>query len=181
MAMKVLYVTIKGISPLLMHRYPMEPIEAFEKKSPEEQAELVAYRIPESRELYIPGVAVQRALIGAAVFIFSKGKGRASLQKPVAACFMIAPGYLGLGTTEYTIDTRAVVIPSTRGHVLRHNPRLDKWGVSFELTFDDVLVTEAQARKIVDDGGSRMGLLYFRPAHKGPFGRFIVTRWETNK
>ena len=39
-------VRIKGISALLMHRYPIEPIEALEKKSKEEQAELAAYRTP---------------------------------------------------------------------------------------------------------------------------------------
>ncbi len=177
MAMRNLSVTIKGISPLLMHRYPMEPIEAIEKKSREEQAEIAAYRIPESKELYIPGVALQRALIGAAVY--SKGKGRASLQKPVAACFIIDPEYLSLNKTEYTIDQRPIVIPSTKGRIIRYRPRLDEWEVSFNLTFDDVLVTESQARKIVDDAGSRVGLLDFRPACKGPFGRFIVTEWKT--
>ena len=75
---KRISVTISGTSPILMHRYPLEPIEAIEKKSAEEQARIAAYVIPESGNLYIPGVAVQRALIGAAVY--SKGKGRATLQ-----------------------------------------------------------------------------------------------------
>ena len=64
---------IKGISPLLMHAYPMTPIEALDKKPPEEQAELASYRIPDNGELYIPGVAIQRALVSGATF--SKGKG----------------------------------------------------------------------------------------------------------
>jgi hypothetical protein len=59
-------VTITGQSPLLMHAFPMTPIEALEKKPIAEQAELAAYRDPETSELYVPGVAIQRALVGAA-------------------------------------------------------------------------------------------------------------------
>jgi len=33
-------------------------------------------------------------------------------------------------------------------------------------------------RHIVDDAGSRVGLLDFRPERKGPFGRFIVIEWK---
>jgi len=32
----------------------------------------------------------------------------------------------------------------------------------------------------VDDTGQRVGLLDFRPEKKGPFGRFVVTRWDND-
>jgi hypothetical protein len=65
-------VEIKGLTPgLLMHSFPLVPIEAIEKKTPAEQAELAAYRDPETRELYIPGIAVQRAFVSGATY--SKG------------------------------------------------------------------------------------------------------------
>ena len=107
----------------MMHAYPLIPIEALEKKTPEEQAELAAYRVPKTRELCIPSTAMQRALVGGAAY--SKGKGRASLQKPAAACLLVTEAYLLLGTDKYEIDTRPVVIPATKGRVLRHRPRLD--------------------------------------------------------
>ena len=177
--MKSVNVTIRGKSPLLMHAYPMIPIEALEKKSPEEQAELAAYRDPDTNALYLSGIAVQRALIGAAVY--SKGKGRASLQKTAAACLLISPERIGLGTTTYVIDARAVVIPSTKGRVIRYRPRLDTWEATFELEWDETLLTENQVRRIVDDMGQRVGLLDFRPEKKGPFGRCMVTNWSLNK
>lgn len=178
MAFKSVSVTIKGISPLLMHRYPLVPIEAIEKKSPEEQAELAAYRIPgDSQQLYVPGTAIQRSLVGAATF--SKGKGRSSLQKSVAACVLVSPEYIGLGQTEYAIDARAVVIPATKGRVVRYRPRLDRWEGTFTIDYDDTLVTENQLRRVVDDDGTRVGLLDFRPERKGPFGRFMVTAWKS--
>src|SRR5579863_681406 len=170
MATKTIEVAIAGISPLLMHRFPMEPIEAVEKKPKEEQAEIAAYRIPGSKELYIPAQALQRALVNGATF--SKGKGRASLQKIVAACIYVTPIYLGIGLETYEIDAQAVVIPATKGRIVRFRPRLDKWECKFALEYDPDLLTEEQIRRVVDDTGKRVGLLDFRPEKKGPFGRF---------
>ncbi len=174
-------VRIKGISALIMHAYPMMPIEnpPIEKRPMDEQAELAAYRDPETGELYIPAVAIQRCLIAAAGY--SKGKGRASLQKQTAACVYVAPERVSLGTKTYKIDARPVVIPATKGRVMRFRPRLDEWSAVIEVEYDENLLTEVQMRQIVDDAGSRVGLLDFRPERKGPFGRFIVTEWRTER
>jgi hypothetical protein len=172
-------VELKGISALLMHAFPMVPIEALDKKPAEDQAEHAAYRDPQTRELYVPAIAVQRALVSAATY--SKGKGRGSLQKPVAACVIVGPERLSLGTKEYVIDSRPVVIPATKGRVMRHRPRFDAWSIRFDLEFDENLITETQMRRVVDDMGSRVGLLDFRPERKGPFGRCMVTSWEVSK
>lgn len=172
-------VTMTGSSPLLMHRYPLEPVEAIEKKTPAEQAEISAYRDPETKNLYIPGVAVQRALVGAA--IYSKGKGRASLQKPVAACVLVSPERIDLGTKDYQVDSRPVVMPATKGRIVRHRPRLDDWKMTFEIEWDETLLTAKELRKIVDDAGTRVGFLDFRPEKKGPYGRAIVTHWSDLK
>jgi hypothetical protein len=167
---------ITGLSPLLMHAYPLVPVEALEKKTGPEQAEIAAYRDPESRRLYIPQMAMQRALIAGAAY--SKGKGRASLQKPAAACLLIEQPYLWIGTSDYAVDVRPVVIPATKGRVLRYRPRVDKWATTFRLNYDDTLLSAKQVRQIVDDTGKNVGVLDFRPEKKGPFGRFIVDSWE---
>jgi hypothetical protein len=160
---------------LLMHAFPMEPIEALEKKPIEEQAEFAAYRCPESHNLYFPATNLQRALVAGATY--SKGKGRASLQKSAAACLMLSPERLTFGVSKFTIDSRPVVIPATKGRVMRHRPKLENWALSFTLEFDDTLITPAQARRIVDDTGTRVGIGDFRPERKGPFGRFVVVSW----
>lgn len=178
MAIKQVNVTLKGKTPLLMHRFPLEPIKAIEKKDPEEQAEIAAYRNKED-ELYVPSMNVQRALISGATY--SKGKGRASLQKTAAACLMVSPEYLMLGTKKYEVDARAVVIPATKGRIVRYRPRFDKWDFSFSLEYDDELLTEEQVRQIVDDTCDRVGFMDFRPEKKGPFGRAMVTKWKKKK
>lgn len=179
MATKGIDVSVKGISALLMHAFPMTPIEAIEKKSPEEQAELSTYRDPETKKLFVPGINIQRALIAAATY--SKGKGRGSLQKPAAACLLITPERIPLSAQTYTIDSRPIVVPATKGRVLRHRPRFDAWELHFAIEYDDALLKESEVRRIVDDAGSRVGLLDFRPEKKGPFGRFMVTRWAVQK
>lgn len=177
--MERINVTIKGISPLLMHRFPLEPVQALEKKSPEEQAEIAAYRHPKTGELYIPGVAIQRCLTQAGTY--SKGKGRASLQKFIAAGLFVSPEYVLLGTKEYEIDARPVVISATRGRIIRYRPKLEQWQATFTIDFDERLLSEPEVRKVVDDAGSLVGLLDFRPQCKGPFGRFMVVKWERVK
>lgn len=169
-------VEIEGSSPLLMHRFPMVPVEALEKKPPEEQAEIACYRCPDTGQLYVPGIAIQRCLVAAATY--SKGKGRATLQKQVAACVMVSPERALLGVQKFDVDARPVVVPATKGRVVRFRPRLDAWRCSFTIEYDDTLITVTQLRRIVDDAGSRVGLLDFRPERKGPFGRFMVTSWK---
>lgn len=165
---------IVGESALMMHSYPMVPIEALEKKPPAEQAELATYRTPDGL-LYVPGVNFWRALVSGATYV--KGKGRASMQKPVAASVLVSPEYLILPTQTFTLDARPVVIPSTKGRVMRYRPRFDEWSFDVVLDFDENLVNASELRRVVDETGRRVGLLEFRPERKGPFGRFRVDEW----
>ena len=170
-------VTIKGLSALLMHAYPMvDPPKGWEKWAPGEQAKVAEYRDPEAKECYVPGVAIQRALVNAAAY--SKGRGRASLQKPVAACVIVSPERCTLGVKTYAVDSRPIVVPATKGRIIRHRPRFESWQCSFTLEYDTELVSESEIRRVVDDAGSRVGLLDFRLEKKGPFGRFVVISWN---
>lgn len=177
--MKNIKVTIQGLPPgLLMHRFPMEPIEALEKKSIEDQAELTTYRTPQ-KELYIPGTAIQRALVEAGKY--SKGKGRASLQGIISACLFINPEYIILTPNKYIIDSRPVVVPATKGRILRHRALLPEWKADFIISYEEKLVTEQQIRKVLEDACSLVGFLDFRPAKKGPFGRAMIIEWKNCK
>jgi hypothetical protein len=180
---KSVKVKVKGISAIIMHSFPMEPIEnpPLEKRSIEEQAELAAYRDPQTKGLYIPGINIQRSLIAGSAY--SKGKGRASLQKQAAACLVVSPErvpftFNGKPLKTYEIDSRPVVIKATGGRIMRHRPRLDEWEAQFEIEYDDSLLTEKQLRQIVEDSISRVGWLDFRPEKKGPFGRSMITEWQ---
>jgi hypothetical protein len=96
----------------------------------------------------------------------------------VAACVMVSPERISLGTRDYVIDSRPVVIPATKGRILRHRPRLDKWKISFQIDYDQNLITRDQLNRILVDTGQRVGLLEFRPEKKGPFGRFMISEFD---
>lgn len=171
---------ITGVSPLLHHRFPMDPDEGkdLDKKTPDEQAEVVAYRDPEGN-LMVPGVNVQRAFVAGGMYV--KVPRVRTATKLVAACVMVTPQYLLLNQKKYTIDSRPVVIPSTKGRIIRHRPCFEEWELEFTIEYDDSLLTQDQMRELVDATGSRVGLCDFRPEKKGPFGRFAVTHWEPDR
>lgn len=77
----------------------------------------------------------------------------------------------------WKVDTRAVRIPSTGGRILAHRPMFDDWRLDFVIDLDVTILGEKLLRQIVDDAGKRIGLGDFRPACKGPYGRFRVDRW----
>jgi len=94
---------------------------------------------------------------------------------------LVQPEFVGLGTKKYEIDSRAVVVPATKGRIVRHRPRLDSWKVTFKLGWDETLITEMQVKRIVEDMGKRVGLLDFRPSNNGSFGCFELAKWERMK
>jgi hypothetical protein len=76
------------------------------------------------------------------------------------------------------VDTRAVRIPATGGRILAHRPMFDDWALEFIADVDTDLMNEKLFRAIVDNAGKRVGLGDFRPATKGPYGRYVVTSWK---
>jgi len=157
----------------LMHRFPLEPIEGQKNMTQEAQEKISEYYTPDGK-LYVPGICVHRSLIGAGAY--TKHKGQVTKSKIVAACVFVMPEHLFLGQDTYEIDSRAVVVQGAR--IVRCRPRFDEWALSFELEYDEVLISAVQMREIVDNAGKRMGLLDFRPERKGPYGRFQVVKWD---
>lgn len=81
----------------------------------------------------------------------------------------------------WRVDTRAVRIPATGGRILAHRPIFDDWKLRFTMDIDLEIMSPKLMRQIVDDAGKRIGLGDFRPATKGPYGRFVVTSWQEQK
>lgn len=170
-------VALTGISPLLMNAWPKGGAEKQQAEknlkllSPRERAEMNVYRTDDG-ELFLPAYNLHRALIAGATF--TKGKGRASLQREVACGLMLSPNELRLGVHDYAIAEHRAVISATRGAVTRHRARIDTWSTTVDVSYDPGLLNERQIRKVFKDTGERVGVLDFRPEKKGPFGRFVA-------
>jgi len=182
-------VTIQGISPLLMNRFPAEvelqlengTSSAFnrsaESDTPRGQAEKKAY-IDTDGTLYVPGTCIFAMLINAGIF-HKVGKNKLTTMKSslVPAGLIVEDLICSLNTKKWEVDSRSIVNPSTRGRSICHRPRVEDWSLMFTVDVDESMFNEKLVRALVDDAGKKIGLLDFSPRHRGPFGRFVVKKW----
>ena len=116
-------------------------------------------------------------------FLFGRRSGKSQVTTKASSMLY---GCLDIAATEipikhqdrWRVDSRPVVIPSTKGRILAHRPMFDDWSLEFAVQLDETMLGAKFLRNIIDDAGKRIGLGDFRPACKGPFGRFVVTQWE---
>lgn len=184
-------VTIEGVSPLLMNRFTEESeikvgggtsvTFSGDKGTPRQQAEPKRYS-DNKGHLFVPGPNIFAALIAAGAF-HKAGKSKLTTFKTslIPAGILVDDLVCSLGTDKWEVDSRSVVNPSTGGRRMCHRPRVDQWSLSFTLEVDAAMFSPALVRALVDDAGKKIGLGDYRPAKKGPFGRFVVKRWEALK
>lgn len=190
--MQSVKVTIEGTTPLLMNKFTdatgvqisggTSAVMVGSKGTPREQAEKKLYA-DEAGKLHLPAPNIFRAIIDAGAF-HKAGRAKITTHKSslvpaaVAIVELACPIHVAGGPPRWEVDSRSVVIPSTGGRIMCHRPRLDQWAISFTLEVDTGMFTLPLVRQLVDDAGKRIGLGDFRPARKGPFGRFVVTSWK---
>jgi hypothetical protein len=182
-------VTIEGTTPLLCNRFSDANADAAtsgsrasttgDKGTPREQAEHKLY-VGIRGDLMIPQPNVLRCIIDAGIY-FKIGKRQVTTQKSsiIPACVDVEGVEIAIAHAEpWQVDTRAVRIPSTGGRVLCHRPRFDDWQLSFAVTLDTAIMAPKLFREVMDAAGRRIGLGDFRPACKGPFGKFVISAWQ---
>lgn len=187
---------IQGSSPLLMNRFTEKdaakvsvgtgPSHGGARGTPREQAEPKLYLSADGKPM-LPGPNVFRGFVDAGQFHkigkrqLTTGKSSlvpAGLQLVEVECPIEDPFSRKSAAAAWEVDARSVVIPATGGRVMCYRPRFDVWRISFTLDIDTRMFDEALIRTLADDLGTKIGLGDFRPARKGPFGRFLVTSWK---
>lgn len=187
--MKKISITIEGTTPLLTNKFTdssqMKATSGVssslvgDRGSPHEQASQKLY-IGHDGKPMLPQPNLFRCLIDAGKF-FKNGKSKVTTQKSslLPACVEVEGLEIPIEHKEpWSVDTRAVRIPSTGGRILAHRPCFNDWKLSFDLGIDTELMSSKLMREIVDAAGKRIGLGDFRPDCKGPFGKFVVTHWK---
>jgi hypothetical protein len=182
-------VEISGTTPLLCNRFTdaaamsassgNRTVAIGDKGTPKEQASQKVYTGHDGKPC-IPQPNLFRCLIDGGTF-FKAGKSKVTTQKSsmIPACIEIVGIELPIISKEgWAVDTRAVRIPSTGGRILCHRPSFNDWQIAFTLSVDTDMMTVKMVREILDASGKRIGLGDFRPACKGPFGKFVVTAWK---
>lgn len=183
-------VTIAGSTPLICNRFHDAAAEAAtngsrgssaasDRGTPLEQAEKKLY-VGLNGKPMIPQPNLLRCLVDGGRF-HKVGKSQLTTAKSsmLFSCVDIEGAEIEIKHKEpWRVDTRAVRIPSTGGRILAHRPMFDDWTMSFIIDLDISILSPKLLRQVIDDAGARIGLGDFRPATKGPFGRFKVVAWK---
>lgn len=182
-------VQIAGESPLLCNRFTDAAMlkldggtsaiaSASDKGSPRQRASERLY-VDSDLKPVLPGPNLYRAIIDAGRF-HKTGREKVTTAKSslVPAGMWMKEVELRIIDGAWEVDCRTVVNPATGGRMVAYRPRFDQWSVAFTLDVDDKMFGASIVRALVDDAGSKIGVGDFRPARKGPFGRFKVVSWK---
>ena len=186
-------ITLQGTTPLICNKFTdasaidassgsSSSSRARDRGTPQEIAESKLYLGLAGKPM-IPQPNLLRCLVDGGRF-HKIGKVQVTTAKSslLYACLNIDDAEIPLVHKQpWRVDTRAVVIPATGGRILAHRPMFDDWQLKFTLELDESIAGVKLLRQIVDDAGKRVGLGDFRPARKGPYGRFTVTQWQEKK
>lgn len=186
-------VEIQGVTPLIMNRFTDEAALAASKGSgtamstadrgtPIEQCERKLYR-DQKGQICIPQPNLLLSIVGGGAFVKAGKK-----QITTARSSLLFGGLTIDGTTiplrykqPWKVDTRPVRIPATGGRILCHRPMFDDWSLLFEIDIDIDMFGAKLIREIFDHAGKKIGLGDYRPATKGPYGRYVVGLWKEMK
>jgi len=179
--MKKVKVVIKGITPLLQNKpedYGFDE-QWVEKKASEdwEKEALKKLYVDSTGKIYQPATHVERALIEAGKKIRVKGSGKATYSKLFGSMISIEEFELVHKNQKYEIFKTLVVIPSTKGRVMRYRPMFKDWSLEFHITFEDEIPQEV-IKESLEICGKYVGIGDWRPEKKGKYGKFQVVKFE---
>jgi hypothetical protein len=171
-------VEVKGVSPLLMNRFiPEQIVETRVRRgnAKEVSVEDKLY-MTEDGKPYVPSAYIRNALIEAGKAIKIKGKGKSTYSKLLGSSLLISPDAIAIvSSTGWNPFTTTAVNPATRGRMTVTRPMFEDWKLEFEVVIpDDIL--EDDFSKIFDEAGRYVGIGDWRPAKKGMYGKFIVSK-----
>ena len=175
-----LNVTIRGVTPLLMHNpSQMRRGEALGRKeipTPEAEAETSLYRTA-GGDLYIKADHVRESIKSASI---GTRIGRKAAKPILAAALTEHPEHPffilhrdGQPIRSWEIDTRRAVVQ--RNGILRSRAVIPcPWEAECVFQFDRAVIAPEIIVTLLGQAGQTAGLLDYRPAKGGSFGRFEV-------
>jgi len=201
MSFEYIEVWVSGTMPLLMSKFSVEAeanlpggsgsgtrktTTSGVKLTPREQAEKLCYRENEkpNAPLILPGPAFQRLIREAGSNHKDKGS-RKSLKYKVPTAVLVLDEMVPLydesrreRLTNYEVFSVSVVNAFTKGRVMCHRPRLEKWTARFRVRINQDLMDPKLIRQLLKEGGEQIGVGAFRPEKGGTFGLFDIVAWD---
>lgn len=179
--MKRYQVKIEGITPLLQNKpeeYGFDE-QWVEKKAATDYEKEALKKIYADAEgnIYQPGTHIERAMIEAGKKIKMKGAGKSNYSKFMGSMVSIEHEEVLHQNTNYEIHKALVVIPTTKGRIMRYRPVFKKWALVFNILAEDE-IPSAVIKECLEIAGKYVGIGDWRPEKKGKFGKFQVTEFK---
>ena len=142
----------------------------------EEEAKGALYWTDDKKSLGFPAYNFHRGMIAASTGFKLPSNRKLSLSPVIAGDVTVHPSMISFEKTDYEIFVCRAVVEG-KG-VLRARPLLKDWQLTFEVHWESQQLgkdfhTELLPELLTKLGHS-VGIGDFRPAKKGPFGRFVV-------
>lgn len=193
--MKNVKVKIKGITPLMHHRFTDEELfgllgaKTTKKKdkseiTPREIAEKHAYKTTDG-SFYIPTEYISGALAYVATEYKQKNSQRKSLKQIIkgvvtptqTSAILFSDESTQTEIKDFEVDIRKAT-NHQKGAVAVCRPRFDRWYTEFDLSVDDDIVSVETLKDMLEDAGKRSGIGSFRVSNGGIFGKFQVIEFK---
>lgn len=181
--MELLRIELNGLSPLLMHnpatmsRGPAETLARKVIPTPEAEAAASRYLLPDGN-FFVPAVAIRSSMLnGAKGYRIGKRPAREILSGAVILTdevFPLSRDGAPIQGSDYSIDSRRAVVQGQG--IIRSRAKIEvPWQVECAFGFNSQLANLEQVKTALENAGTIVGLLDYRPEKKGWFGRFEVT------
>ena len=191
--MKNVKFSIRGITPLLFHKFSIEVLSGKSRvksgttgNDPEEWKTTIWN---DGKQLYLPGFYFFSALFAGGSYV---KVGRGTIAKKLAGCMRVLTdkAYLNrelpdeldkLETEKMSLDSgqpvyldvRGVKNPATKGRNVRYRLALKQgWECSIEVEFDDTIISKDDMRRCIEAAGKFSGV---GDARLIGHGRFEIT------
>jgi len=171
-------VEVKGVSPLLMNRFiPEQIVETRVRRGNAKDVSVEdKLYLTQDGKPYVPSAYIRNALIEAGKAVQIRGKRKATYSKLLGSTLIVQPDVILINSTSgWKPFTTTAVNPATKGRVTVTRPMFEDWRLEFEVVIPDDIIEEDFA-KIFDEAGRYVGIGDWRPAKKGMYGKFIVTK-----
>lgn len=187
-------VKVRGVAPLLQHRYPMPDFATMGKGS-RKQTGSVDYSEEWRQYMYVnssggifqPATHFESSMIAAAVNFKIQGKRGKTFKDLFKACIFVSPDEILFGIQqpeqldtdadkELYLDLRPVVV--NRARVVRVRPAFKAgWELEFTIECIDDGINSDTLQDVLTLAGKSVGVGDYRPR----FGRFSVSKFEVNR
>ncbi len=177
--MKLINVTIKGTLPLLQHNPQSAqitpPAKGTQGKKPEDDPSSFLYKNADG-VICQPSEHLYQAITKRLSNFKIGGRGKKTYKELGMGTINVVPDMIPHKYQKWIPDARTVVVPSTRGRIMRIRPRFEQWELDFQIQVRSDEMPVDVIHECLKIAGEQGGIGDYRQR----YGRFEVVKFEEN-